>query len=169
MYVTTPIPSPLSYFVGHNSEWHYVMDWLWNSLYFYTTLSYKNLIIKFYLCINFYYRTSESSLSYWLYGFSIYGLFHQRYSSEINFVAIPNFSWVQEIVHQTVIVIFEDPGVQELLVNLYHKGNVIYSPSTFLCLSLLKFVTLRYSIVDVFLSWGGFLIVCGQSSKTFLI
>ncbi|KAL8126521.1 hypothetical protein AgCh_013699 [Apium graveolens] len=27
----------------------------------------------------------------------------------------------KEVVHQTVIVIFEDPGVQELLVNLYHK------------------------------------------------
>ena len=30
--------------------------------------------------------------------------------------------WSQEAVHQTVRVIFEDPGVQELLVKLYQKG-----------------------------------------------
>lgn len=31
-------------------------------------------------------------------------------------------SQLQEAVHETVDVIFEDPGVQELLVKLYQKG-----------------------------------------------
>ena len=29
--------------------------------------------------------------------------------------------------HLTVSVIFEDPGVQELLVKLYQKGKILYS------------------------------------------
>lgn len=29
--------------------------------------------------------------------------------------------------HQTVSVIFEDPGVQELLLKLYQKGKIIFT------------------------------------------
>lgn len=41
--------------------------------------------------------------------------------------------------HQTVSVIFEDPGVQELLVKLYHKGtsNFHHHLVSFLCVFML--------------------------------
>lgn len=34
--------------------------------------------------------------------------------------------WFQEAVKQTVNVIFDDPGVQELLVKLYQKGESFF-------------------------------------------
>ena len=43
--------------------------------------------------------------------------------------------WSQEAVHQTVRVIFEDPGVQELLVKLYQKG--IFHPAGLIFVDLL--------------------------------
>ncbi|XP_074340344.1 exocyst complex component SEC6-like [Apium graveolens] len=47
----------------------------------------------------------------------------ENYAEQVNFEdTCKGFLDVtKEVVHQTVIVIFEDPGVQELLVNLYHK------------------------------------------------
>ncbi|KAK1393051.1 exocyst complex component SEC6 [Heracleum sosnowskyi] len=47
----------------------------------------------------------------------------ENYAEQVNFEdTCKGFLDVtKEVVHQTVIVIFEDPGVQDLLVNLYHK------------------------------------------------
>ncbi|XP_022867638.1 exocyst complex component SEC6-like [Olea europaea var. sylvestris] len=49
----------------------------------------------------------------------------QNYAEQVNFEdTCKGFLEVaKEAVHQTVSVIFEDPGVQELIVKLYHKGN----------------------------------------------
>ncbi|KAF9615889.1 hypothetical protein IFM89_026815 [Coptis chinensis] len=41
--------------------------------------------------------------------------------SSAHIVVLAFISWWQEAVHQTVSVIFEDPGVQELLAKLYQK------------------------------------------------
>ncbi|PIM97573.1 Exocyst complex subunit SEC6 [Handroanthus impetiginosus] len=53
----------------------------------------------------------------------------QNYAEQVNFEdTCKGFLEVaKEAVHQTVRVIFEDPGVQELLVKLYQKGNDSYS------------------------------------------
>jgi exocyst complex component 3 len=52
----------------------------------------------------------------------------QNYAEQVNFEdTCKGFLEVaKEAVHQTVRVIFEDPGVQELLVKLYQKG-IYYS------------------------------------------